>query len=147
MKKKLTQKILNGAELCAPHSSGKQMPVWDTEIPGFGVLISGKTPARTLIAQRQVNGLTRCVTLGSVQEISLEEARARAAETLDSLRRGFDPKRRKDAASSLREVLKDYLAARIVDYTGLALQHTDAHAIKVWITNWCSAHPLDNDQK
>jgi integrase len=98
-------------KLRAPDPSGKQVIHWDTELRGFAVLCSGVTNAKTYIAQRDLpSGRARRITVGSVSEISLEVARKRAADTLDDLRRGRDPKRKR--VGTLRETLEQYLAAR-----------------------------------
>jgi integrase len=109
---RLTQKSI--AKLKAPDPSGRQMLHWDSELRGFAVLCSGKSNSKTYIAQRDLpNGNTRRVTVGAVNEISLEVARERAANTLDDIRRGLDPKEKKKAvAATLRSTLDTYLAAR-----------------------------------
>ena len=82
--------------LKAPDPSGKQSLHWDTDLKGFAVLCSGVSNARTFIVQRDMpNGKTRRVTVGAVNEIELDVARERAADMLDSLRRGLDPNERK----------------------------------------------------
>ena len=107
---KLTVKAVE--KLVAPDPSGKQVPHWDTELKGFGVLCSGTTNSKTFIAQRVLpGGRTRRVTVGAVAEITLDEARQRAADTLDCLRRGVDPKEKKENPT-LKQTLEDYLAAR-----------------------------------
>jgi integrase len=68
--------------------------------------------SKTYVAQRDLpSGKARRVTVGAVNEISLDKARERAADILDSLRRGDDPKA-KSAVGTLRQVLAQYLAAR-----------------------------------
>jgi integrase len=104
---KLTEKSI--AKLRAPTPSKRQVLHWDSELKGFAVLCSGVSNARTYIAQRDVNNRTRRITLGAVSEIGLEKARERAADTLDDLRRGKDPKRR---GLKLRSALEDYLKVR-----------------------------------
>ena len=52
------------------------------------------------------------MTVGAVNEISLEVARERAANTLDDIRRGIDPKEKKAVDATLRSTLEAYLAAR-----------------------------------
>ena len=85
---------------------------WDTELKGLAVLCSGVSNARTFVAQRDLpNGRARRVTIGAVNEIPLAVARARAADVLDDLRRGLDPKAKK-AIPTLRSTLESYLAAR-----------------------------------
>jgi hypothetical protein len=107
---KLTKRAIQ--RLAAPDPSGKQRLVWDAELKGFGVLVSGKTTAKTYIAQRKLpGGLTRRVSVGSVVEIDLDRARAMAADLLNDMRHGRDPKRRSAAPWTLRWALDDYLSA------------------------------------
>jgi integrase len=108
---KLTEKTI--AKLKAPDPSERQVPHWDTELRGFAVLCSGVSNAKTYVAQRDLpTGRTRRVTVGAVNEISLDVARVRAADMLDDLRRGIDPKKRKTVNATLRVTLDAYLAAR-----------------------------------
>jgi integrase len=111
MRIKLTERVL--PKLKAPDPSGKQTLHFDVELKGFGVLCSGKSNSRTFIAQRTLpNGRTRRVTVGGVNEISVEVARQRAANLLDDLRRGLDPKRKSAGSATLGETLEAYLVAR-----------------------------------
>lgn len=99
-------------KLQAPDPSGKQVIHWDDTLRGFGVLCSGVSNTKTFIAQRDLpGGKARRVTVGAVAEISLDVARKRAADILDDLRRGRDPKK-KSAVGTLRETLEQYLAKR-----------------------------------
>jgi integrase len=110
-KLKLTERAI--AKMKAPDPSGKQVLHWDSELKGFGLLVSGKTNAKTYIAQRDLpDKRTRRVTVGAANEISLETARQRAADLLDDLRRGRDPKRKTVANLTLQVALDDYLTAR-----------------------------------
>ena len=107
---KLTEKAI--AKLKAPDPSGRQTLHWDSELKGFAVLASGVSNSRTYIVQRDLpTGKTRRVTVGAVNEITLDVARARAADMLDDLRRGIDPKEKKDIETTLRKALDDYLIA------------------------------------
>jgi integrase len=107
---KLTKRSI--AKMPAPDPSGRQVLHWDSELRGFAVLCSGVSDAKTYIVQRDLpNGRTRRVTVGAVNELTLEKARRRAADMLDDLRRGIDPKR-KVAVTTLRTALNDYVAAR-----------------------------------
>jgi integrase len=108
---KLTEKAI--AKLAAPDPSGKQVLHWDTELKGFAVLSSGVSNSKTFIVQRTLaDGRSRRVTIGAVNELTLIKARDRAADALDSLRRGLDPKAKAPIVPTLRLVLTDYLAAR-----------------------------------
>jgi integrase len=106
---KLTEKTID--RLRAPHPSGRQVLFWDEELRGFGVLVSGKTTARTFIAQREVDGRTRRVTIAAVAETSLKDAREQAAATLLEMRRGIDPKAGRRGAMTLRAALDAYVTA------------------------------------
>jgi len=108
---KLTARIIS--TLKAPDLSGKQRLYWDSELRGFAILCSGVSNARTFICQRDLpSGITRRVTVGAVNEISLDTARERAADILDQLRRGIDPKKTKSTGTTLGATLESYLAAR-----------------------------------
>ena len=71
---KLTKNTID--RLNAPDPSGKPRLHWDTDLKGFGVLVSGKTNARTYIVQRDVNGKSRRVTIGATNVFSLDDARS-----------------------------------------------------------------------
>ena len=100
--------------LKAPDPSGMQKLYWDADLIGFGVLCSGKTNGKTYVVQRNVNGKSRRVTIGSTKAFTLSEARDRAIKLLAKMYDGIDPKaeRRASRASGLKlgQVLEDYLA-------------------------------------
>jgi integrase len=105
----LTQRAI--AKLAAPTADGRQTIYWDDELRGFGVQCSGKTNQRVYIAQRDVNGRSRRITLGTVSGLTLEAARRRAEDALDDLRRGVDPKQ-KAKTYTLQEALDEYLGPK-----------------------------------
>lgn len=106
----LTEKII--ARMPAPDPSGKQTLHWDSTIKGLAVICSGVSNSKTFIVQRDLpNGKTRRLTVGAVNALTLDQARRRAADLLDDLRRGIDPKT-KTIDSTLRATLESYLAAR-----------------------------------
>lgn len=119
---KLTKAML--AKLSAPHPSGKQMLVWDTELKGFGVLLSGKTRSRSYVVQHTLaDGKTRRMTIGPVNTLDLDGpdgARSRAKALIAQFYAGIDPKAEqrkaraeaaRQATSTLRAVLDNYLIA------------------------------------
>jgi hypothetical protein len=74
---KLTERSI--ARLVAPTPNKKQTVFWDADLRGFGVLVSGRTAVKTFIVQRDLaGGKTRRVTIASVAELSLSEARDKA---------------------------------------------------------------------
>jgi integrase len=76
-------------------------------------LCSGVSNAKSYIAQRDLpNGKTRRVTIAAAAEMTLADAKARAAEILVDMRRGIDPKTARKGATTLRSALDAYLSAR-----------------------------------
>ena len=113
---KLTRATVD--RLPSPDPSGRQRLVFDAELKGFGVLISGTTTAKSYVVQRDVNGKTRRITVARTNVLSLEEARRKAIGLLAQLAGGIDPKdekRREQAnAITLSEALESYLVTRKV---------------------------------
>ena len=89
---KLTKAVIE--RIKAPDPSGKQVIHWDSEPKGFGILVSGKTTAKTYIVQRRLpEGRTRRLTVGAVGEFGeVKDAREKAGGLLLGLREGKDPK-------------------------------------------------------
>ena len=110
---RLTAKTV--AKLAAPTAQGRPVIYWDEgprAVRGFGVLCSGKTDTRSYVAQRDLpGGRTRRVTIAGVNELGLDQARARAADLVVDMRRGKDPKARQRSLT-LGEVLAAYREAR-----------------------------------
>ena len=108
---KLTEKAL--AKLKAPTATGKQALVWDAELKGFGVLLSGTTSARSFVVQRTLpGGRARRVTIAPCTVLGLADARSRAETVLAEFYAGRGPLGSRGAASTLREALSFLLAAR-----------------------------------
>jgi integrase len=129
---KLTQHVID-KRLRAPHASGRQVIYWDDALRGFGVLLSGVTSARTFVVQRDLpDGRTRRVTVASVSELPLADARERARRLLLEMRSGVDPKHRRAGSATLRQTLDAYLAKNqslsprtVACYRGLVLRHLE----------------------
>jgi integrase len=103
---KLTERSI--ARLAAPAPSGRQTVYWDADLRGFGVLVSGRTTVKSFIVQRDLaGGKTRRVTIASVAELSLSEARDRARPLLVTMRGGKDPKAK--TSGTLQETAELYL--------------------------------------
>jgi integrase len=97
-KKYLTDRTLKAL---APAMSGKRYEIWDTKLPGFGVRVNdevdkhrpGKAGRISFIYYSRFPGSpspTRRV-LGHYGALTLEQARAKAADWLDLIRKGIDP--------------------------------------------------------
>jgi hypothetical protein len=65
---------------------------WDTEVSGFGVRVS-KTGRRTFVLMARYPGSQNPTrrALGSYGELSLQQAREKARNWLELIRRGIDP--------------------------------------------------------
>jgi integrase len=84
-----------------PSAPGKRREIWDTNIPGFGVRIndekdharSGKAGRISFVLYSRYPGgrSPERRTLGRWPEISLERARARAADWRSQIAKGIDP--------------------------------------------------------
>jgi integrase len=108
---KLSQRIVD--RLPAPDPSGKQVLHWDEQLPGFGVLCSGVSTAKSYVVQRDLpDGRTRRVTVAACNVLGLDAARRQAEGTLADFYRGIDPKHGRRGTVTLRQTLDDYLAAR-----------------------------------
>jgi integrase len=111
MRIKLTKAAI--AKLVAPDPSGKQRLFWDTELAGFGLLVSGVTSTKTFVVQRDLpGGRTRRVTIGPANVLTVEAARDLAKATLADFYQGIDPKAGRRGSATLRGTLDAYLAAR-----------------------------------
>lgn len=106
--------------LPAPDPSGKQRLFWDSELTGFGLLVSGISSSRSYIVQRKLpGGKTRRVTVGPVNDnvMKLDDARTRAGAILAQFYQGKDPKaerreatRQNSGAVTLQSALDGYIA-------------------------------------
>jgi integrase len=105
---KLNERIIE--RMAAPDPSGRQQIYWDESVRGFGVLVSGITKSKTYVAQRDVDGKTRRVTIAPVAEITLSKAREQATEILLGMKRGAAPAAKSNM--TLAQVYEDYLVAR-----------------------------------
>jgi integrase len=112
----LTKRAID--RLAAPDPSGKQKLRWDDDLPGFGVLISGKTATKTFIVQQRLrdgSGKSRRVTIGATAALDIDEARALARRVIGDIFKGTDPKAgraKKTAIPTPNAALELYLAER-----------------------------------
>ena len=105
---KLTERYIAGI---APPSRGEVF-VWDTEVPGFGVRLWGKSKA--YVVQVRLYGRTRRKVLGRPGEVELSDARERAQKIKGAISDGRDPfteALRVREAWSLRDAMDYFLGA------------------------------------
>ena len=83
---------------------------WDSELPGFGVRVHA-TGRKVFVAQARVpGGLPKRAVIGRCVDMTAGEARKKAAEVVDRIRRGEDP-----APLAPKEPTVADLAARYMD--------------------------------
>jgi Arm DNA-binding domain len=95
--------------LPAPDPSGK--PTYFAEdLPGFAVLVSGVAATKTYIAQRDLpGGRSRRVKIGRCNLMPLKKARIEASDMLLRIEKGAARKAQARGATTLRQLLTDYL--------------------------------------
>ncbi|MBM3577752.1 MAG: DUF4102 domain-containing protein [Alphaproteobacteria bacterium] len=104
---KLTKRMVDAA---APEA--ERYIVWDSVLKGFGLRIE-PSGTKTFLVRYRAAGRKRFVAIGRFGQLTPEQARGLAQETLADVRRGRDPadeRRRERAALSVAD-----LAARFLD--------------------------------
>jgi integrase len=95
----------------APNSK-KDVIAWDDELRGFGVRFKPTGAGAYIIQYRNAEGRSKRLTLGSVAELTAEEARKLARNKLSSVAQGGDPvaeKRAAHTAPTVAEICDWYL--------------------------------------
>jgi integrase len=110
----LRPKQANGAEPGDEKASApkKDVVAWDDALRGFGVRFKPTGSGAYIIQYRNAEGRSKRLTLGSVTELTAEEARKLARTKLSSVAQGGDPaeeKRAARAAPTVGEVCDWYL--------------------------------------
>lgn len=100
----------------APDPSGKDKIYWDSELKGFGVRVSGKTNTKSYIVQRDINKVSRRITISQTNLISLAEARKRGTKIIVAMADGIDPKAKvkqdRSQTITLKEALESYFETK-----------------------------------
>jgi hypothetical protein len=99
------------AEAREPNSK-KDVVAWDDELRGFGVRFKPSGAGAFIIQYRNAEGRSKRLTLGSVAELTPEEARKLARTKLSGVAHGADPveeKRTTRTAPTVAEVCDWYL--------------------------------------
>ena len=114
---------LTDRKLAALKPEGKRYDVMDTDVPGFGVRVS-ETGQRTFVLIARYPGSSNPTRrgLGEYPALSLEQARERARDWRELIRKGIDPKaeverlRREELRkqqTTFGAVAEDYIALRV----------------------------------
>jgi integrase len=111
--KKATGSDLDATKVgCAGRAFQKDVVAWDDELRGFGVRFKPTGAGAYIIQYRNAEGRSKRLTLGSVAELTAEEARRSARTKLSSVAQGFDPVAEKHAtrtAPTVSEICDWYL--------------------------------------
>ena len=117
MKQGLTEKRIRDAR-----PKAKRFVIWDEQLRGLGVKVF-ETGLKTYVVDYRLNGRRRRATLARCNEISLHEARTRAARELAAVREGKTDmiERRREAreaptvADAVKRFLGEYAERRIAN--------------------------------
>jgi len=132
---KLTENRI--AKFHAPDLTGKQQIYWDTSLPGFGVLVSGQSDAKTYVVQRVLGKAkkTRRVTVDRTDVLTLAEARERAKGLLADIRMGIDPNVKMRGGVTLRAALDEFLkrSTHLRPRSATAYRYNLERHLKSWL--------------
>ncbi len=87
MKAKITKRLVEGLNV----EARRELWVWDSELPGFGIRVKATGVKAYVIQYRNLHRQSRKITLGRHGVLFPEEARRLARQTLAAIERGEDP--------------------------------------------------------
>ena len=87
MKTKITKRLVEDLNV----ETGRELWVWDSELPGFGIRVKATGVKAYVIQYRNLHRQSRKITLGRHGVLFPEEARRLARQTLAAIERGEDP--------------------------------------------------------
>ena len=104
---------LSGRAVDSLSASEKDAIFWDRELAGFGVRVypSGR---KVYVVQSRAQGAPRRVTLGTHGELTSTQARLRAAQVIDRIKRGEEPNPPPaQAGATVADLAERYLSAHV----------------------------------
>ena len=116
---------LSGRAVDALAVSSRDVIVWDRELTGFGVRVypSGR---KVYVVQSRAGGGPRRVTLGTHGEITATQARKRAAQVIDRIKRGEEPgPLLPQAGTTVADLAERYMSAHVA-------QNCNAHTASIY---------------
>ena len=116
---------LSGRAVDALAVSERDVIVWDRALAGFGVRVypSGR---KVYVVQSRAGGGPRRVTLGTHGEITATQARKRAAQVIDRIKRGEEPAAPlPQAGTTVADLAERYMSAHVA-------QNCNAHTAGIY---------------
>ena len=116
---------LSGRAVDALAACDRDVIFWDRELAGFGVRVypSGR---KVYVVQSRAGGRPRRVTLGTHGEITATQARLRAAQVIDRIKRGEDPSvLPPQAGTTIADLAERYMSAHVA-------QNCNAHTASIY---------------
>ena len=107
---KLTKRTVDAAE-----PEAERYILWDSALKGFGLRVE-TSGTKTFLVRYRIAGRKRFVALGRFGQLTPEQARGLAQETLANVRHGHDPaaeRRKERAANSVAELASRFLAEHV----------------------------------
>ena len=115
--------ILSGRAVDSLPSQGRDQIFWDRELPGFGVRVY-RSGRKVYVVQSRSGGVPRRVTLGTHDELTATQARLRAAQVIDRIKRGREPVPA-EAVATIADLAERYLSAHVA-------QNCNAHTAGIY---------------
>lgn len=128
---RITLSVLKQLPVSVP--SGTKTIIWDLEMPGFGAYRTSKGRISFLYQYRMPGGVTKSTRIGTLGELTIEQARGIAADHAHQRRRGIDP------IAEIKRVIEEQQAA-----TSLVLS---TYAIEFIQRRKDNARPLNQAQE
>lgn len=107
---KLTKRFVDSVRT---KGTSQDVIYWDTELPRFGLRAKPSGKLSYVLQYRNAQGRTRRYTLGSVGELTPDQARSKAQKQRQAVREGADPsaeRRAAPAGMTVADLCKAYLA-------------------------------------
>ena len=113
---------LSGRAVDGLSVEGRDQVFWDRELPGFGVRVypSGR---KVYVVQCRAGGTPRRVALGTHGALTTTQARLRAAQVIDRIKRGEEPL--VEAGATVADLAERYLNAHVA-------QNCNAHTAGIY---------------